>query len=455
MNSKTRELIVRLTGLCIFALLFAQPSSALTFKEAVDLALINDPTFLAAQANLNASREKAQQASAGLFPQLSASANTNFNKRKYNLHTQPPSPQSPTERFNSNSTQLNLTQPIWKHSSIIAMKQADLNASQADYQLDAAEQDLLVRLAQAWFDVMQARDGSIPVEIQAQVAQQQLALTQSGYDKGVLSLTELEDASAKHEQAIADRAAALSELEIKLATLEQIIGTSSLTPPVLIEQFVSPKFTANSLEVWLTQAEQNNPTLLAAQRALDAANEEIRKQRAGHEPTLDFVASYTKSAQGAGISGGQLGFDSRQTAVGLQFNMPLYEGGGQSAKVREALALRDKAAQELEAARRNARLTAKQAWFTWRVSQVREASGIRAVQSTALALKGEQTARTRGVKADHDVLQAKQQSAIALRDWRKARYDTILSQLKLKAACGQLTGDDLAGLDKAFTTGQE
>ncbi|KAF0200245.1 MAG: TolC family type I secretion outer membrane [Gallionellaceae bacterium] len=455
-NSKNRFRFAKLSFSLLMPLALNASVNAMTLTEAVELAWSNDPTYLAAKASLHVSYERTNEAVAGLLPQLTVSANTTANLREYNQHTQPPpAVASPIERFNSNSAQLNLTQPLWKRSSTIAMTQANFALGQAKYQLNAAAQDLLIKLAQAWFDVMQARDGTMPAEAQVRVAQQQLEVSQRGYDKGVLSLTELEDAHAKYEQAIAEHAAAQSELEIKLATLEQIIGPVSLIPPVLVDQFASPKFDSNSLEEWLTQAEEHNPTLLAAQMALYVANEEIRKQRAGHEPTFDLVASYTRSAQDVGISGGQLGFDSRQTAVGLHFNMPLYAGGGQSAKVREALAQCYKAEQELEAARRNARLAAKQAWFTLRVSQVREASGLKSVQSTALALKGEQSARTRGLKANHDVLKAQQQNAVALRDWRKARYDTILSQIKLKAACGQLTSDDLEVLDKALITGQE
>ena len=438
--------------LCAFALLTVQPASALTLKEAVELAMSNDPTFLAAQANLNVSRERAAQAVSGLFPQLTATANTTANRRIYTLHSQPPPANTPTERYNSNSAQLNLTQPLWRHSSMIAMTQADLTVSQADFQLSAAAQDLLVRLAQAWFDAMQARDGVLVAEAQAQTARQQLDLSQRGHDKGVLSLTELEDARAKHDQAVAEHAMAQSELEIKLATLEQIVGPTPHMPPVLSDQFDAEPFGGNTLEQWLMLAEDGNPALLAAQRAVDAANEEVRKQVAGHEPTLDLVASYGKSTQAVGISGGQLGFDSKQGSVGLQLNMPLYAGGGQNAKVREALALRDKAAQELEAARRNARLNAKQAWFTWRASGVRETSARQAVQSALLAVNGAQSARARGVKADIDVLQAQQQHAVALRDWRKARYDSIVSQLKLKAACGRLSGDELMTLDKVFAS---
>lgn len=436
----------------LLMLTLSAPACALTLNEAVELALHNDPTFLAAQASLDASRERANQAVAGLLPQLSASGNTTANRRIYTQHSHPPPANVPVEHYNSNSAQLNLTQPLWRLGSMFAVTKADLAVNQADFQLSAAAQDLLVRLVQAWFDTMQARDGKMAAEARVQATQQQQELAQRGYGNGVLALTELEDARAKHGQALAERVAAQSEMEIKLATLEQIVGTADHAPPILSDRFAAPLFASDTLDLWLEQAETGNPTLLAAQRALAAANEEIRIQQAGHEFTVDLVASFGTSAQGAGITGGQSGFDSRLGTVGLQFNMPLYAGGGQLAKVREALALRDKAAQELEAARRNARLATKQAWLSWRAGHAREASSRIALESAEHALKGAQAARERGVKSDIDVLQAQQQRAAALRDWRKARYAPIISQIKLKAACGQLSGDILMALDKAFTT---
>lgn len=437
--------------LTLTLVLVAQAAIGLTMKEAVELAMSNDPTFLAAQANLNVSRERSKQAVAGLFPQITASANTTSNQRKYDLHSDPPPPNTPTERYNSNSAQLNLTQPLWRHNSVIAMTQADLAVSQADFQLIAAAQELLVRLSQSWFDTMQARDSVQAAAAQVRTARQQLDLSQRAHDKGILSLTDLEDARAKHEQALAEHAMAQSELEIRLAALEQIIGPVQLTPPMLSEQYPSPQMGAEPLEHWLAQAGTDNPALLAARRALDAANEEVRKQKAGHEPTLDLVATYSNTAQAAGITGREFGFDSRQSTIGLQLNMPLYAGGGQSAKVREALALKDKAMQELEAARRQARMSVKEAWYTWRAGMVRETSARQAMQSAELNRRGAQSARERGIKADIDVLQAEQQLAIAQRDWRKARYDIILSRIKLDAACGQLDADRVVALDVAFS----
>lgn len=423
---------------------------ALTLKQAVELAMSNDPVFLAAQASLNVSRERARQAVAGLLPQLNASANTTANRRRYAPHTNPPPTNIPMERYNSNAAEIKLAQPLWRHGSVIALAQANLAVDQADYQLRAAAQDLLVRLTQAWFDTMQARDGMMSADAQVLTVRQRLELAQRGHEKGVLAQTDVEDARAKFEQANAELAVAQSDLEIKLATLEQIIGAAELTPPLLAEHFALMSFDGNTLEPWLRQVETGNPSLLAAQRALDAANEEVRKQRAEHEPTLDLVASYGKNSQGVGISGGQTGFDTRMGTVGLQFNLPLYAGGGQNAKVREALALQEKAAQELEAARRKARLEAKQAWYGWRAGQVRESSARQELQSAELALKGAQSARTRGVKADTDVLQAQQRHAVALRDWRKARYDVVIHQVKLKAASGQLSSDDLLVLDQVL-----
>lgn len=438
-------------SICILLFLsLRSPAYALTLAEAIELAWQNDPTFIAAQANLNISRERASQASAGILPQVTVSANTNSNWRNYDLFTSPPSGAAPTETFNSNSAQISLTQPLWKRSNMIAMNQADLNVGQADFQLKSAAQELLVRMAQAWFDVMLAQDGMIPAEIQIQAARQQLEVARHGHERGVLSRTELEDAHAKFELALAEQAAARSELEIKLASLEQIIGPVAFSPPQLSDHIATPRLEIQSLDEWLAQAETGNPTLLAMQRALEASDEEIRKQRAGHEPTLDIVASHTKSVQGAGVSGGQLGFESRQSVIGIQFNMPLYSGGGQNAKVREALASREKARQEREAARRNAQLAVKQAWFTWRASQIREVSGLRMLQSAELTFKGEQSARAKGVKSELDVLQAQQKNAAALRDWHKARYESILSQIRLKAACGQLNGNDLAEFEQVF-----
>lgn len=445
---------MRLTTLIRFACaLFiaveSTPALAITLGEAVNLALQNDPTFLAAQANLNVSRERSAQALANLLPQLNATANTTNNRRDYTIEAAVRT--NVLEKYNSNAVQLNLTQPLWQRAKYISLTQADIIVSQADYQLAAAGQDLLVRLAQAWFDAMQARDELAFNHANVLAMQRLWEQTRRANELGVAPITDLEDARVKYDQAMADHAMTESEQGIKLAALEQIVGPLVLPIlPVLPEQFTTPDLHNDTLEQWLKQAETSSPSIRAAQRALDAADEEVRKQRAGHEPTVDLVASYGKFAQGAGLSGGQNGFESQINTVGVQLNAPLYAGGGQSAKVREAGAMKEKAKHELESALRNVRSTIKQAWYTWQAGRIRQQSALQGLKRANFAIKAAESERDRGVKVELDVLQARQQSVGALRDLQKARYDMVASYLKLKAATGQLMGNDLAEMDKGF-----
>lgn len=436
-------------GSLLIACLTAAPAHALTFKEAVERAVSNDPQFLAAQANRQASQARVTQAAAGNIFQGSISASTSNNRREYSTRTAQSTPNQ-IEAYNMSSAQISFTQPLWRHGNWIAYMQSKLGLEQADYQLQAAGQDMLIRLTQAWFDIMQAHDNRIAAEAKAKAMRQHFEQALRAHEKGILSVMELEDARAQQATAGAELAVAESEMEIRQAALEQIIGPVSFTPPQLADDYAFPLMGRETLEHWLLQAEAGNPLVQAAQRALDVANEEVRKQRAGYEPTLDLVASYGKTSQAAGITGGQAGFDSYVGSVGLQFNMPLSVGGGQGAKVKEAVAMQDKAIQELEAARRQARLSVKEAWFNWRASQMREHAARQAVHAAEMAVKGAETARLRGIKADFDVLQARQQLAIAQRDWRRARYDNLLNDLRLQAACGQLDGNKLVALDQVF-----
>ena len=433
----------------LFIAATSTPAFSITLGEAVDLALRNDPVFLAAQAGLNVSRERSAQALSTLLPRLDATASTVHNRRDYTYEA--PANTSLLEKYNSNAVQLNLTQPLWQRAKYISLTQADIAVQQSDYQLAAAGQDLRVRLVQAWFDAMQARDEAVFNDANVLAMKRLWEQVARASALGVAPVTELEDARAQYDQALADQAVAESGQGIKLAALEQIVGPlAQAALSALPDPFTPPDLHRDTLEQWLVQAEASSPVILAAQRALDAAGEEVRKQRAGHEPTLDLVASYGKSAQGAGISGGQNGFESRLDTVGIQLNAPLYAGGGQSAKVREADAMRQKAKYELESAVRHVRSTVKQAWFNWQSARVRQQSALQGLKRATLTVKAAESERDRGVKVELDVLQARGQGEKALRDLYKARYDMVVSYFKLKAATGQLQGDDLARLDKGF-----
>jgi outer membrane protein len=210
-----------------------------------------------------------------------------------------------------------------------------------------------------------------------------------------------------------------------------------------------------ALEIWLDSVEKGNPALRAAREAFEAAGHEVDKQRAGHLPTLDLVATYGKNSQATGGFPGQAGYDIKQNAIGLQLNVPIFSGGTQSAKVDEAVAMKEKTRQDMEAARRVARFAAQQAWLGWQGAAARAQAGMQGVRAALAALQVARRGLESGLKTDLDVLQAEQQLAAARRDLRKARYEQIVTQLKLKAAAGSATLQDVVAVDGLFDAVRE
>lgn len=429
----------------------SMPSWALSLTEAVDLARRSDPTYLGAQANLRAAKERASQAFGALLPQASVTGNTTANRRKYEEENPFfPDAEASRERFNSKGYQVNVTQPLWHRANSIASKQAKFALAQADYQRAAAEQDLLVRLAQAWFDVMLAHDITRFTKSQLAAMEFQWKQMSHGAELGLASGPQSEEARSKYDQAVADNASAEADESVKIAALEQIIGPLPAQNPIpyLSDTYTPIDLHADSLDKWLDAADSQSPAILAALRGYDAATQEIRKQRAGHGPTLDAVATYGKNTQGAGTTPSQSPYTNKQATIGLQFTMPLYAGGTQSAKVREAIAMRDKAAEDLEAARRNIRLEIKQAWFGWIASEAKRKAAMQAVKFGSVTLQAAIKGQRTGVKTPGDMLQANQQLYSALRDLQKSRYEGIVSYFKLKGAIGQLVDGDLTAFDE-------
>ncbi len=432
-------------GIAGLALLAAYCAQAQTLTQAVALALENEPTYLAAKATTAASREKSRQASGGLLPQVSASASSNYNQRDYLTRNSPNG--SVADSFNSNNRQLTVTQPLWRQASHIAVSQAESVVLQSDHLLFAARQDLLAKLVTAWCDAMLARDVILFNRRQVETTRQEVTVHERSLALGASSAPALEEARAKHEQARADQATSEADLNVKTAQLEQLIGPLRGFEPPYLSSLVTPRdFGDRGLDAWLEEIETANPAILAAMRNLEASNEEVRKQRAGHQPTLDLVGNINRNSQAVGGFPGQNGYDISQRAIGLQLNIPIYSGGTQTAKTDEAIALQEKARQELEGARRAARLTVKQAWFGRQAGQARGLAALQALKSATLVLNLAVTGQSKGVKTELDILQARQLVEAAKRDFNRSRYDLITSSFKLLAAAGKLGEADITAL---------
>lgn len=431
--------------LSLSLLLLAAHASAQTFREAVELARTTEPVFLATKATTAAAQERTKQAAAGLLPLVNATASTNTNRRDYHQVGD-----SFIDTYNSNSAEFRLTQPLWRRANVFALRQAETAASQAEYQLVAAEQELLSKLVTSWFDAMSARDSMTFTARQASATRQQWEILRRGVELGTASAPATEEARAKHEQALAESVSAEMEFHVRAAALEQIIGpVRAFTPPHLRNASTIRGLGGHTLDEWLERVEVS-PQVRAAHHALSAADEEIRKQRASYEPTIDLVGSYGRSAQQVGNFPGQPPYDIKTGTIGLQLTVPIFTGGGTQAKVSEALALREKASQELSAAQRASRLAAKQAWYGWLAANSRHPAALQAVRSSQLAQRAATQGITSGVRTEVDRLQANLQLEGARRDFNKARYDLIVSFVRLKAVAGKLVDDDMLWLEFLF-----
>lgn len=428
---------------------FPGNATALSFEKALHLAKQNDPTFLIAQVNLKAAEERSRISLASLLPQLNISANTAINDREY--VTEGPVDTLDKQKFKSNNAQVNLTQALWRHAEYLAYRQSDISVLQGEAQLLAAEYDLYIRFLQAWFDVMAARDHFEFTLKQGDFANKMLLQMRRAHSLELAAKPELEEVLARQENALAELKTAEGDLEIKIASFEQIVGPLNLfSAPYLVKDplFFEPPTT--SLNICLDMADTSNPAVIAAALGLRAANEEIKKQRAGHEPTLDMTGSYGRTYQGAGTTPSQLGYTNTQATLGLQLNIPVYSGGGQSAKVREAMALMEKTAHELENTRRTVRQGCKQAWYGLQSGIAQYKAASQAVKSASANLQVATAGELRELKSNLDVLRAKQQFQGAFRDMNKAQYAIIFNTIKLKATMGQLAADDITALNAAL-----
>jgi outer membrane protein len=435
-------------GLLIFCMI--SPVYAHSISELMTLAIKGgEPTYEGAAAGLRAAQARNRQALGALLPQINASANTNANRRGY--ETRNLNFVEERDRYNSHAWQLNLTQPLWRYAAIADKRQASALMGQAEFQWEATEQSLFSKLVEAWLDVLAARDNHNFTLSQERAAQRQLDMVNRGSQLGTHGMPQREEAYAKYLQAQTERLMAVADFEVKRAALEQLTGTlDTLDLPTLQDNPTQPEKGTGSLQQWLDMVIAINPDIAAANKAWEAAHDDVSQQIAGYMPSVDLVGNYGKNSQAVGGFPGQNGYDIRQSYVGLQANWSLFTSGAQSSKVREARAMMDKAKYSLESARRTAINNTKQSWYSFQVAQAKSKAATQAILAAQLALKVARIGTDSGVKAELDILQAQQQLAAANKDFAKSYYDQITAIIKLKALAGIITMDDLAVIDALF-----
>ena len=405
------------------------------YREARDA----DAVYAGARASYLAGQEKLPQGLAGILPSVSLSASTQINDRDVQFRNGDPGSSS---RFSSNSVSVTATQPLFRMQNWISYEQAKNQVSQAESVFLQANQDLIIRVAQAYFDVLLAENNVTLAAAQKVAFSEQLAQAKRNFEVGTATITDSNDAQARYDLAVSQEISAQNDLEIKKRTLQQIIGR---LPPDLarLSSNFSPVFpTPNSMESWVEQSGTSSLQIRIAQAAFDIASQEVNRNRSAHLPTLDAVATYTDSGSGSGTVGGS-GTDSNSKVIGLQFSLPIFQGGLTTSRVREALANRDKARQDLENTTRTVALSTRSAFLGVAngVAQIKALQA--ALISSQSSLDSTKLGQEVGVRTQVDVLNATQQLITTRRDYAQAIYTYAINVLKLKAAAGTLTEDDL------------
>lgn len=425
----------------------ASSAQADDLLEIYHAAQSQDAVFASARAAHQAGLEKLPQGRSLLLPNINLTANTTYNENTVDYRNPFPIPLPTESRFNSNGYGVTLVQPLFRQQNWVAYTEAELQVAVADAQFRSAEQDLILRAAQAYFDVLIAQDTVQLAAAQKSAISEQLEQAKRNFEVGAATITDTYEAQARHDLTGSQEIAAQSDLEIKKRTLQQITNSVSWPLARLNEELaLAPP--SGEVEKWMEEAQQGNPQAVAARANAELAKKEVARNRGGNYPTLDLVASRAWNATGSSMLG--IGTDTRNTAIGVQFNMPLYQGGAIQSHVREAEANSDRARNDLDNALRSVSLQTRQAYLGV-VDGIAQVRALRqALKSSESLLEASKLGQEVGVRTNLDVLNAQQQLYATRRDLYQAEYNFLMSELRLKAAAGTLSEDDLAQVNRAL-----
>lgn len=437
-----RQLWLKAFGLSL-TVCAASGVQAQSLTEMWTMASEQDATYQSAKALAKSAEYRQGQARSLLWPQVSATAGI----QKDDLKLEPAgSPitfkgdaQTQSAAIQARMALINLAN--W---STIAQSQRALSISGLDLQL--AEQDLMVRLAQAYFDVLLATETLQTARANKAATTEQLASAKRAFEVGTSTITDSREAQARFDLITAQELVAENDLLQKQATLAQLVGQTQVRPHSLAQPVVLPPLPEGDLQAWIAKAQSDNPAIRKAQAALEIARLETRKAQAGHLPTLDAVGSVgTRKTSDSSLSTSPNG-TTQNASVGLQLTIPLFAGFAVQSRVKETLALEEKAQSDLQGAQRQVSLGTRQIYEGLKSGHAQVKALEAAQASHQSLLEATQLGYKVGVRVNLDVLNAQTQLYATQRDLARARYEVLLASLKLQQVTGQLSPEHLAAL---------
>ncbi|MEY2689107.1 MAG: hypothetical protein RL375_3305 [Pseudomonadota bacterium] len=416
-------------------------AQAQSLKALVDAARSYDASYMAAKSSLDAARYRIGQAEAGRNPSASLTSDATLSNND--------APFTGPKNLASVGAAVQGKYPLYNRSTGAVIDQTTRQHELAQADMAQVEQDLIVRVAQAYFDVLGAQDTLTAAQANKKQIVEQLASAKRNFEVGTATITDTREAQARFDLATAQEISADNDLRSKRIALDQLVGQTGVTPRGLQLPLMQLNLAPDTPDVWVGRSD-NAPSVRKAKLAVDIAKLESDKSRAATSPTLDAVGSVggtynTGSALKA--SGGQDGI-TRSASIGLRFAMPLYTGGATENRLKETIALEEKSRNDLDFARRAVAQQTRQVWFGVQSGQAAVKALEAAESSSKLALEATQLGYKVGVRVNLDVLNAQTQLYSTQRDLAKARYDVVVNGLRLRQAAGVLSADDVDEVNK-------
>lgn len=426
----------------------AMPTHAMNLQQAYDAAVAEDATLRAARAAAEAGRERLPQALSQLRPNVSVSASGFRNHMETTAPNLLGQSSTSVDNYTSSNAAIMVRQPLYRKQLSLNYQQAQLYVDEAELTLQREVQNLAVRVAGAFFDALLTQDQLRLLESQKKATQTQLDAARKALDAGTGTRTDIDEAQARLDLTIAQELEALQNVDYTRRQLQVLTNQAVSDLPELDAkalQLHSPEHSA--LGDWLDKAEQRSPEIQSLKARLEAARVEVRKASAGHLPTVDAVAQWSRSSS-ENVTRINSTYNNKQ--IGIQVSVPLYSGGYVSSTVRQALAEQDRAEQLLEATRRDlgVRLHKEFRGVTEGVLRIRALE--QAVRSAEQALESSKKSYAAGVRTVLDTLNAEQQLMTARRDLAQARYIYLMSHVRLNALAGQADTQHIAELNAWF-----
>ena len=425
-------------GWLLAGLLAAQPAAADDLVRIYEQALTSNPQLAAAEAQYRAVLEQRPQGRAGLLPTIDLTG-TLSSQRYVDLN-------GPRDRTSPNRTaSLALNQPLFRYDRWIALRQADSRVAEAEANLAATQQDLIVSVAQQYFNLLAAQDNLVFARAEKEAIARQLDQAKQRFDVGLIAITDVHEAQAAYDLAVSQEIDAVSAVDEARDALRETVGQHYDTVDRLREALPLTNPDPDSADAWVDQARKNNLRILAGQASVDTALDEVKRQRAGHLPTLDLFADYGYQDSNFG---GIAPVKRTSSELGVQLNVPIFTGGLTSSKTREAHDLFQQSTEQLNQTTRNVEFETRKAYrdIHSAIAQVQALS--QSLVSTKSAQDAEQAGFEVGTRTIVDFLNAQREYFRAKYNYAQSRYQYLVDRLKLKSAAGTLSEADLADINQ-------